>query len=351
MDKKKELAVRILVPILITCGIFLYLHLANSDSSGVPKTDEIYSFNIAYEVYNGEIIYLDNPFYENTPNKLLIRGADGKVSECGIENVDSFVVDGQYIYAQCIENTLCMFDLENKTMKHTWSFGVESFKGVDLKDFSGLKLMCADSKGAYFVADDGKAIGIYQATPGGKLNDVIVFPNMAGDIERMTISEKYLAFGYDGNEVDSGTYVYDFNKNSVERVSTVVGEEETELLPTFIWEDCYLVPFDYDLHIISLDGNENKKVDMLYGNMNMYLDENWLYSGSYTGLYKYNLKTGEVKMYKDFSRCVGTMKVYDNNLYLGYVAENEDGTREPRFVIKLLKSFMWDDDSYNIFSS
>ena len=68
----------------------------------------------------------------------------------------------------------------------------------------------------YIVADDGLAIGIYKVTVDGYLNDIIVFSNMTGDIERMIASENYLIFGYAGDELNRGTYVYDFKTNSID---------------------------------------------------------------------------------------------------------------------------------------
>lgn len=223
------------------------------------------------------------------------------------------------------------------------------FRRVDLEDFSGLKLMCADSEGAYIVADDGKAIGIYKVTVDGKLNDIIVFPNMTGDIERMIASEDYLILGYAGDELNQGTYVYDFKANSVEKVSRVVGEDETTLFPSFIWNNSYLVPLDYDLNMVSLYTGEDKRINIPSAHSNLWIDEEWLYVGSRTGLEKYNLKTGEIKIHKDYDRCIGTMKIYDDKIYFGYIAQDKDGTLTPKIVVKPLKDYMWDEYSGNLF--
>ncbi len=351
MDRKElisKILGRIIVPLFIITILFLLL--SSGDDNSVPGDENIFSTSLNYEVYNEEVYYLNNESYENSANKILVYDLDkNKITETVIETVDEFKLGGKYIFAQCNENRFEIFDVESKEKVRSMTFSQPAFRGVNLENFSGLKLMCADSEGAYIVADDGLAIGIYKATLDGNLNDIIVFPNMTGDIERMIVSEDYLIIGYAGDELNQGTYVYDFKANSVEKVSSVVGEDETTLFPSFIWNNSYLVPVDYDLNMVSLDTGEDKRINIPSAHSNLWIDENWLYAGSHTGLEKYNLKTGEIKIHKDYDRCIGTMKIYDDKLYLGYVAEDEDGNYVPKVTVKQLEDYMWDDYSGNLF--
>ena len=351
MDKKGIMAKileRTIVPIFIVAMLFFVL--LDGDGNDVPWDENIYNTSLNYEVYNDEVYYLDNESYENSSNKLLVHDIDkNKITETVIENVDEFKLGGKYIFAQCNENRLEIFDVESKEKVRSMTFSQPAFRGVNLENFAGLRLMCADSGGAYIVADDGLAIGIYKVTVDGYLNDIIVFPNMTGDMERMIASADYLVFGYAGDESNRGTYVYDFKANSVEKVSSVVGGDESLLFPAFIWNDAYLVAEDYDLCMISLATDEEKRINMPAAYSNLWVDGNWLYAGSHTGLEKYNLNTGEIKIYKDYECCVGTMKIYGNKMYLGYIMKNDDGTHTPKVIAKPLKSFMWEEYSGNLF--
>lgn len=347
-DDIKKIVKKLVVPLFIFVIIFFVL--LDDDDNSVPRDENIYSMSLNYEVYNDEAYYLDNESYANSPNKLLVNDIDkNKITETVIENVDEFKLGGKYIFAQCNENRLEIFDVESKEKVRSMTFSQPAFRGVNLENFAGLKLMCADSEGAYIVADDGLAIGIYKVTVDGYLNDIIVFPNMTGDIERMIVSENYLIFGYSGDELNRGTYVYDFKANSVEKVSSVVGEDESLLFPAFIWNDAYLVAEDYDLCMISLATDEEKRINIPAAHSNLWIDGNWLYAGSHTGLEKYNLNTGEIKIYKDYECCVGTMKIYGDKMYLGYIMKNDDGTHTPKVIAKPLKSFMWEEYSGNLF--
>ena len=208
--------------------------------------------------------------------------------------------------------------------------------------------MCADSKGAYFVIDDNKSIGIFQISPKGKITKITVLHDMAGDIDRMTAYGDYLIFGYnDADLLKHGTYIYDFGAHDVEKVSDIVGEEDIERFKPFIWDDNYVIPIDNELHLISLESREKKTINLIYYSCNIYLEGEWLYDGS-GPIVKYNLRTGEVKTYKDYDRCLGTLKVIDGKIYDGYIVENADKSYSPVIILKKLKSNKWKESEFNL---
>ncbi len=263
--------------------------------------------------------------------------------------MDIFKLGGKYIYAQC-NDMLVIFDTKTKTIKNEMNFFKEHFKWLNFEDSFELKLMCTDSKGVYFIVDGEKEIGIYHVDTNEEVDEIVVLSNMPGEIYRMIATDDYLIIEYNESEMTSGTYIYDLNDNKTEKISDLVGGKSM-LVPTFIWENYYVIPLEYNLHMISMENGEEKVVPIPYSYINIWLDGDWLYAGSHTGLMKYNLKDGEIKRHKDCKNSIGTMKVYDSQMYLGYIEEKSNETYEPKIIIKSLKPFMWDREQDSFYKS
>lgn len=348
--RKKYILFLLLVSFFVASGIYVEFKCIDESTNVIPSKARVYDLNLEYEVYEKELFYLNTVPYYNTSNKLMIRNIEnGKVSESGIEDVDTFKLGGKYIYAQCNEKELCLFDLEKERIgKHLEFFPLDTVYEIDSNDHADIQLMCADSKGAYFVIDDNKSIGIFQISPKGKITKITVLHDMAGDIDRMTAYGDYLIFGYnDADLLKHGTYIYDFGAHDVEKVSDIVGEEDIERFKPFIWDDNYVIPIDNELHLISLESREKKTINLIYYSCNIYLEGDWLYDGS-GPIVKYNLRTGEVKTYKDYDRCLGTLKVIDGKIYDGYIVENADKSYSPVIILKKLKSNKWKESEFNL---
>ena len=345
-NNKKLYIMCMVLLVLIGSVIYVELNIADETIIGTTQSNSIYDFNLSYEIYENKIIYLASTSYDSIPNKLLIKSViTQSVKDSGITNVDAFKLGGNSIYAQCNKQEFYILDLESDGIKN---INLNTYDGFNIEGNISIELMFANYKGAYVTIDDGEHIYILCITPTGKVYEACMLNDMPGRIDRITAHDKYIIFGYKDDTSKTGTYIYDCDSDKFEKLSDMLGEENKEQFAPFIWDNYYVIPLDSRLYFISIDSKERRKIDLIYYSRNLYLEGDWLYDGC-GPIVKYNLRTGEVKTYKDYDRCLGTLKIVDGKMYDGYVTLNKHGYHVTTINAKKLKSYKWEDNSLTIF--
>lgn len=236
-------------------------------------------------------------------------------------------------------------DLESNKIKE---INLNSYDKINVKDSFNIKLLFADYKGAYIAIADGEHIYILCVTSTGKIYETCMFNDMPGSVDRLTVYDNYIIFGYDDDTSKTGTYIYDCDANKFEKISDMLGEESKEKFAPFVWDNYYIIPLDSRLYFISLDSKERKELGLVYHSRNLYLDGDWLYEGG-GPIVKYNLRTGEVMTYKGYDCCLGTIKIVDGRIYDGYVSKDENGYHATTITTKKIKSYKWEEHPATIF--
>lgn len=339
--------VSLFLSLLTLCGLYNLILCTFYVKEGIPQEPKGSMQMLApeYEVYGNKV------FFQNDVPKAFRGGRlletdltdffkSGK--KVGIKDVVTLHKGGPLLYILCEDFQMQALNMDTNKVK----FDVNLLNAADMPDLNRIEkieFQYADETGAYVVLESYRQDTILHVSSTGKVQVVHHFDEVVAEFFGIkVVGDKLIYSRIDEDESMTGIYALDLSSSKIEKLSDKRVRLDPQI-PIFVWNNYYGYSDSNYVHLIALDGKEEKELNLTYSCSCMCIDDDYMYRGSTGILTRYNLRTGTYEVAKGKEGYNGIMKVENGKLYLGYAISVDRIFFPTRVYVDDLSKYVWED--------